>query len=230
MILRDEGAPCAGVATGALGMVRFQPVPALLLALVLASQGPPLFYWGSRPPVVLREGGTDGDLARVLEVHAARDGSDLVVRLSFDRPVQQTITTADGAPVSGRLQVVLYIDVDDDRATGLAAGPRDFRTGAERRLEVGTQYLGEDPPERAVPAVAVRLTLSSVATDGSRRTLWRRDDSDTPRAIRLSGEWLEARVPLDRVGLQARARLILVDGDQAWDGRLEPEAADSGRR
>jgi len=211
-------------------VVRFLPVPALLLALVLASQGPPLFYWGSRPPVVLREVSAKGPEARVLEVHAVRDGADLVVRLTFDRPVSEAVTTAEGAPVSGRLQAVLYFDVDDDRTTGFAAGSRDFRTGAERRLEVGTQYLGEDPPERPAPAVAVRLTLSSVARDGLRRTLWRRDDTDVPRVIRVSGEWLEARVPLDRMGLEARPRLILVDGDQAWDGRLEPEPPGSGGR
>jgi hypothetical protein len=211
-------------------VVRFVPVPALLLALVLVSQGPPLFYWGARPPVVVRDDGAGGDLARVLEVHAARHGANLVVRLTFDRPVQQALATAEGAPVSGRLQAVLYIDADDDRATGFSAGPRDFRTGAERRLEVGTQYLGEDPPERSAPSVAVRLTLSSVAADGSRRTLWRRDNTEEGRLIRLSGEWLEARVPLDRIGLETTARLILVDGDQAWDGRIGPEAPESGGR
>ena len=222
-ILLEGTAVHAALGSGSAGVLRLAPVPSLLLAFVLASQGPPLFYWGSRPAVVLREGGARGELARVLEVHAARDGGDLVFRFTFDRPVREAITTPEGAPVSGRLQAVLYLDVDDDRTTGFDSGSRDLRTGAERRLEVGTQYLGEDPPERMAPIVAVRLTLTSVGQGGTRRALWRRDDTEEGRAIRVSGEWVEARVPLDRLGLETRARLILVDGDQAWDGRLEAQ-------
>lgn len=201
-------------------MVRFLPVPALVLTLALFSQGPPLFYWGSRPAVVSAEGEPGSELARVTEVHAARDASDLVLRFTFDRAVREALTTAEGAPVSGRLHAVLYIDSDDDRSTGFAGGARDLRSGAERRIELGTQYLGEDPPERRQPTVAVRLTLASVGRNGERRPLWRRDDTDQPRVIRVLGEWVEARVPMDRVGAQGRARFVLVEGERAWDGRL----------
>lgn len=210
-------------------MVRFSLVSLLALGLALLAQGPPLFYWGSRPAVVSGSADGGGELARVTEVHAARDGAELVLRFTFDRPVREALTTAQGAPVSGRLHAVLYVDADDDRSTGFAGAERDLRSGSERRIELGTQYLGEDPPERREPTVAVRLTLASVGRKGERRSLWRRDDTDQPRVVRVSGEWVEARLPLDRVGVGPRARLILVDGEQSWDGRLEADEPGSAR-
>jgi hypothetical protein len=58
---------------------------------------------------------------------------------------------ANGAPVSGRLRAVLYVDADDNPKTGLAAGPKDPRTGADRRLEVGVIAVGADPDENLGP-------------------------------------------------------------------------------
>jgi hypothetical protein len=199
----------------------------VLLSLLLGAQGRPLFYWGARAPVVAVPRTGESAHARVAEVHAAVDAGDLVLRFSFDRPVASALELPDGTPVSGRLAAVLYLDADDDRATGLDAGERDPRRGAERRLELGSIYIGEDPPEQPKAAVVVRATLQSVASDGRRRTLWRADDQDLDR-VSWRGEWVELRVPEGRVGLGARARLILDDGPEAWDGRLEQAAGPGG--
>jgi hypothetical protein len=193
----------------------------LVLFLLLAAQGRPLFYWGARAPVVAVARAGEAAHAEVTEVHAAVDAGDLVLRFSFDRPVASALELPDGTPVSGRLSAVLYLDVDADRASGLEAGERDPRRGAERRLELGSIYIGEDPPEQPKAAVVVRATLESVASDGRRRTLWRADDQD-PGRLSWRGEWVELRVPEGRVGLAARARLILDDGPQAWDGPFDP--------
>ncbi|MGE0454818.1 MAG: hypothetical protein AB7O37_10070 [Vicinamibacteria bacterium] len=201
-------------------------VVGLVLLLLLAAQGRPLFYWGARAPVVAVPRTGEAAQAQVAEVHAAVDAGDLVLRFSFDRPVAGALELPDGTPVSGRLSAVLYVDADDDRGSGLAAGERDPRRGAERRLELGSIYIGEDPPEQPKAAVVVRATLESVASDGRRRTLWRADDQDVGR-VSWRGEWVELRVPEGRVGIGARARLILDDGPQAWDGRFDPAAGAS---
>ena len=114
--------------------------------LAPAAQGPG-FAFGNRPPVIRATAPGGGDEAAVTDVHAALDGADLVVRFTFDRPVQRAIYGADGAPVSGRLRAVLYVDADANLKTGLAAGAKDPRTGADRRLEVGVIAVGADPDE-----------------------------------------------------------------------------------
>ena len=194
---------------------------ALLLLALSAGNGRPLFYWGSRPAVI--EAATpapDTPNARVTEVHAARDAGELVIRFSFDRQVKDALRLADGAPVSGRLYAVLDIDTDDDRATGFDSGPMDLRTGSERRLELSTRYLGEDADEKRQASVDVTATLYSIAKDGRRRLLWQRDESSEPLRISSHGDVVELRLPGDRVALGAGARLILSDGERAWDGRL----------
>lgn len=197
---------------------------ALLLLALLAPEGRPLFYWGSRAPVVVAEYGPgESAQARVMEVHAARDGADLVLRFSFDRPVGAQLRQTDGTPVSGRLRATLYVDADDDRASGLAGGPKDLTAGAERRVEVGTLYLGEDAEESRKSAVLVSVTLWGLRADGRRRQLWRADDSSEPDRVSWRGEWVEVRLPAARVGLDARSRLVIAEGDRAWDGRFEDE-------
>jgi hypothetical protein len=159
--------------------------------------------------------------ARVLEVHAARDGGDLVLRFSFDRPVGAQLRQADGKPVSGRLRATLYIDVDDDRTSGLSGGPKDLTAGAERRVDVGTLFLGEDAEENREASVLVSITLWGMQPEGRRRQLWRADDSSEPGRVSWRGEWVEVRLPEARVGLDARSRFVIAEGDRAWDGRFE---------
>lgn len=196
---------------------------AFLLALLLAAEGRPLFYWGARPAVIETSAADrDPDHARVLEVHAALDGADLVLRFTFDRPVREALRLPGGAPVSGRLRATLDIDADGDRASGLAAGERDTRTGADRRVEVSTRYLGGDPEERREPEVDVTARLLGLAADGGRRTLWRADDSDEAGRLSWHGDVVELRIPEARIGLEARARFLLVEGAAIYEGRLEP--------
>src|SRR5687768_7318174 len=117
------------------------------LALPAAESG---FAWGNRAPVIARDAASrppEGPVAKVVSVHAALDGPDLVVRFTFDRAVQRALYGAEGAPVSGRLRAVLYVDADDDRKTGLLAAANDPRSGADRRLEVGVVAVGADPEE-----------------------------------------------------------------------------------
>jgi len=192
-----------------------------LAALLQAAPGPPLIYWGARPPVIATDlAPSAGADAQVQEVHAARDGPDLVLRLTLDRPVQQVLYLPGGAPVSGRLRAVLYMDIDGDRATGLDQGPRDLRTGADERLEIGVLTIGEDPEEKRPASALLTASLASLAADGRRRTIWRTDDSVRPRQLSLYGDWVEVRLPGAQVSLRPGARLILSQGEKAWDGRL----------
>jgi hypothetical protein len=200
---------------------------ALLLLALPAAQGAPLFYWGARPAVIATDAGprraadegADTLAARVAEVHAALDKDALVVRFTFDRPVEEATHLKDGRPVSGRLRAVLYVDGDDDRATGLQEGPADLRTGADLRLEVGVVAVGEDPEEKLAARALLTAALAQLGPDGRRKALWRADDVANPREVRAHGEWLELRLPA-LAGVGPKARLILGLQDRTLDGRL----------
>lgn len=195
----------------------------LLLLVILAAEGRPLFYWGARQPVVVAEVGPgSSEEARVAEVHAAADHGGLMVRFTFDRAVREAIRLPDGAPVSGRLRAVLYLDTDDDRGTGLEEGSRDLRTGADRRLEIGVVAVGADPEERRAASAVVTASLAALTADGRRRSLWRGDDSATPMSVSAHGDCVEVRLPPEHADVKPRARLILSAGDRVWDGRLAP--------
>jgi hypothetical protein len=193
----------------------------LLWLAGLAVEGKPLFYWGARPTVVVAAGATPDEIqANVIEVHAALDQDDLVLRLSFDRNVADALRLPGGASVSGRLYAALEIDTDDDRGTGVDLGPQDLKTGADRRLEIGTRYLGADEEEHRAPSVQVTATLYALTRPGRRRTLWREDDASAPGRVSWHGEALELRIPAAHVDLKPHARFILSRGDRAWDGRI----------
>jgi len=190
------------------------------LALLAAAEGPPLFYWGGRAAVIVVEGpAATGTEAQVQEVHAALDKGSLVVRFTFDRSVREATYLPDGAPVSGRLRANLYLDRDGDRSTGLEEGPADLRTGADLRLEVRVVAVGEDPEEKVKAQAVLLVTLFELGKDARRRTIWRADDAQNPREVRAQGEWLEVRLPAS-AAVPAGARLVLLAGDRALDGRL----------
>jgi hypothetical protein len=195
-----------------------------LLALgVLAAGEGPLFDWGQRPAVVVaRYSGGAAAAPRVVAVHAAEDGADLVLRFTFDRPVIEGLRHPDGSAASGRLRAVLYIDTDADRETGVDADTRDPKRGADRGVEVGTRHLAPDPDEgRPRAEVIVSAALRALRKGGQRRLLWSADaDADSePRRISAYGDCVELRVPADRVGLGAGARFILSETEQAFEGR-----------
>jgi hypothetical protein len=198
-------------------------VLACLLALFLAAAaGRPLYYWGSRAPVIVAEVERGrGTSAQVEEVHAVMDKGSLVVRVSFDRPVAEVLHLPDGSPVSGRLQAVLYLDADADRKTGYDAGPADLRTGADYSLEIGVLALGEDPDENRKAEALITAALYSF--QGTRRkTLWRGDESATASAIAYHGDWVDVRLPVALVSLKPGARMALSAGDTSLDGRIAP--------
>jgi hypothetical protein len=192
----------------------------LLVAALLASEGPG-FAFGNRPPVIRAPAAAGGDVAAVTAVHAALDGAALVVRFTFDRPVQRALYGADGAPVSGRLRAVLYVDADDNAKTGLAAGPKDPRTGADRRLEVGVVAVGADPEENLGASAVVTAALSDLAGK-RRRSRWRGDATATPGQVRTGGSWVEIRLDGERGPFKRTARLVLADGERFLEGRLGP--------
>ena len=193
----------------------------LAIPLVLLAEGPPRFYWGSRPAAIVVEDAPAGGVeAQVQEVHAALDKGTLVVRFTFDRSVREATRLPDGAPVSGRLRATLLIDRDADRATGLDQGPDDLRTGADLRLEVGVVAMGEDAEEHRPAMAVVTVTLASLSHEGRRQTLWRADDSEEgSRQVRTSGEWLEIRLPAE-AGVLPAARLVLNLQSRTLEGRL----------
>jgi hypothetical protein len=191
--------------------------------LLLAAPGRPLFYWGARPAVIVTDVASgQGVEAQVAEVHAALDKGDVVLRFTFDRAVKDALYLQDGAPVSGRLRAALDIDADGDRATGLASGPADLRTGADHRVEIGVVALGKDEEEKLPAQALVTASLFAIAPDGRRKSLWRADDGANPQQVGVHGEWVELRLPLDKVPARDGSRLILSTGDKAYDGRLKP--------
>lgn len=195
----------------------------LLLLLLAAVPGRPLFYWGARPALIATEAEPgQGVEAQVTEVHAALDQGELVLRFTFDRPVQDAIYLPGGAPVSGRLRAILYVDADADRTTGWDTGPDDLRTGAELRLEVGVVALGADPEEKLPAQALVTAFLAALGRDGRRKSLWRGDDESAPQQVSVRGEWVELRLPARGPVVGAGARLVLAAGERVWDGRLRP--------
>ena len=196
----------------------------LLIALTAAGalhEGRPLFYWGARPPLIqARHEGAGSAEARVVEVHAARDGADLLVRFTFDRPVREALHLPDGTPVSGRLRAALDLDMDDDRRTGFAGGDKDLRTGADLRLELGAITMGADPEEKRSASVMVAATLFALTPEGKRRSLWRGDDAADPRQVSAHDDVVELRLAGQAAKAGPRARLILTDEAGAWDARL----------
>ncbi len=197
----------------------------LLLALGRPAptvEGRPLFYWGARPPVIEVEApaGEPSAEALVLEVHAVLDRGDLVLRFTFDRPVREAVTSPEGAPVSGRLRAVVYLDVDDNRRTGYDGGGEDLATGADQRFELGVVAVGEDVAERQQARALIAVNLATVGPDGRRRTLWRADDGAEPGRVSRRGEWVEVRMPADLTGAHVGSRLVLVQGSRAVAGRL----------
>jgi hypothetical protein len=138
-----------------------------LALILLGAPGRPLFYWGARPATILADAPpARGVEARVTEVHAALDKRDLVVRFTFDRAVKEALYLKDGAPVSGRLRAALDIDADADRATGIASGVGDLRTGADHRVEVGVVALGRDDEEKLPARALVTAALLGLAPRG----------------------------------------------------------------
>ena len=197
-------------------------MPLLLLAalLVPAAEGPG-FAFGNRPPVIRAPAPAGGNEAAVTEVHAALDGAGLVLRFTFDRPVQRALYDASGAPVSGRLRAVLYVDADDNPKTGLAAGAKDLRTGADRRLEVGVIAVGADPDENLGASALVTAALSDLA-GRKRLARWRGDAAGTPGHVKTGGRWVEVRLDGERGPFKRTARLVLADGERFLEGRLGP--------
>jgi hypothetical protein len=195
----------------------------LLLLAALSAPAPEGadFAWGSRPPVIRGDPRPAGEEAAVVAVHAALDGADLVLRFTFDRPVQRALYTADGAPVSGRLRAVLYVDGDGDRKTGLASRPDDPRVGADRRLEVGVVAVGANPEENLGASAVVTASVSDLQGN-RRRARWRGDAAATPRQVATRGNWVEVRLPAERGPFKPTARLVLAEGERFAEGRLTP--------
>jgi len=195
----------------------------LFLALpLLVASGRPLFYWGARAAVIVADAPAvpGGVAAQVTEVHAALDKGDLVLRFTFDREVTSAMYGEGGAPVSGRLRVVLYIDTDADRTTGLSGASGDLLRGADHRLEIGVVAVGKDDEENLPAEALVIASVASLSPEGRRHGIWKIDDSSP--LLSIHGEWLELRVPLDKVPARSGSRLILAMGDKAYDGRLKP--------
>jgi hypothetical protein len=162
-----------------------------------------------------------GREAQVEEVAAVVAEGSLILRLTFDRPLQEALYLEDGAPVSGRLRATVYLDADADRTTGLDEGPMDLRTGADYRLDVGVLAMGADPSEKR-PAQALLTVALVVVQSGRRKTIWRADDSSHPDAVSLYGESLDVRLPAGAVSPKAGARVILSSGGRSRDGRYRP--------
>jgi hypothetical protein len=194
----------------------------LLLAAPHVRQGRPLYYWGARPALLTLAPEKASAAASVVEIRGAVDGGDLVLRFDLDRPVHDALYLKDGTPISGRLRAVVYLDVDDDPATGFEARPDDFRKGADLRVDLGSVSIAPDPEEKREADVIVAATLYSLTREGRRRTLWRGDDEADPTRVSAHGEWVEIRLPPAAVPRGPAARLILSTDAGVSAGRLAP--------
>lgn len=195
----------------------------LLLLLVAQAPGRPLFYWGARPAVIVtRVPAGEGIAARVTEVHGVVDDGDLVLRVSFDRGVADTIYLPSGAPVSGRLRAALYVDGDADRSTGWAAEPGDPRAGADYRIDLGVLALGADPEEGIEAQALVTVSAFALTPEGRQRTLWQTDHLKGPGHVSIRGDAVEMRVPGDILSVVPSARIALVVDEEGFEGSLSP--------
>jgi hypothetical protein len=199
-------------------------VPTLLLVLLLAQPlGRPLFYWGARPATIVTEASPgEGTAAQVTEIHGVVTEGELVLRVSFDRPVREALYLPSGAPVSGRLRAAIYVDGDAIRTTGWAAEPGDPRSGAEYRLDLGVLALGADPAEGIAAQALVTVSAFTLTATGRQRNLWRADHSASPDRISVRGDAVEVRVPGDSISVALTARLALVVGERGYQGSLRP--------
>jgi hypothetical protein len=157
-----------------------------------------------------------------VEVHGVVDDGELVLEVTFDRPVRDALYLPSGAPVSGRLRATLYVDADASRETGWAAGSGDARTGADYRIDLGVLALGADPTEGIAAQPLVTVHAVALSEQGRQRTVWRGDHSATPGRVSLRGDSVEMRLPAGAVDVSPTARLVLIEGDQACEGRLRP--------
>jgi hypothetical protein len=199
-------------------------VTTLLLVLLLAQPlGRPLFYWGARPAAIVTDVSPgEGIAAQVTEIHGVVDEGDLVLRVSFDRPVRDALYLPSGAPVSGRLRAALYVDGDATRTTGWTAEPGDPRSGADYRLDLGVLALGADPAEGIAAQALVTVSAVALTPQGRQRSLWRTDHTASPDRISIRGDAIEVRVPGGSMSVVPTARLALVVGDQGFEGPLQP--------
>ena len=188
--------------------------------LLLAEPVAPAVDWGRLRPVILTEVRTPTQEAAVREVHAAVNGSDVVLRFTLDRPVVQATHLPDNTPVSGRLRAILYVDSDDDVTTGLAGPLRDPLTGTDRRLELGVVTLGDDPDEGRRASALVVARLHGLDPNGHRHTLWQADETTAPARLVVRAGAVELRVPGDQLKLAPASRFVLVSGSRKWSGRL----------
>jgi hypothetical protein len=199
-------------------------VTTLLLALLLAQPlGRPLHYWGARPATITTGvAAGEGLAAQVTEVHGVVDEGDLVLRLSFDRPVGEVLYLPSGAPVSGRLRASLYVDGDANRYTGWSAAPGDPRGGADFRIDLGVLALGADPAVGIEAQALVTASAVSLTNDGRQRSLWRTDHTARPDLVSIRGDAVEIRVPAAALSAEPTARLALVVDEKGFEGSLRP--------
>lgn len=194
-----------------------------LVALLLQAPGRPLYYWGARPATIVTSvEGAAGREARVVEVHGVVDDGELVLNVTFDRPVRDALYLPSGAPVSGRLRATLYVDGDASAETGWAAGPGDARTGADYRVDLGVLALGADPTEGIAAQSLVTVHAVALTEKGRQRTVWRGDHEATPDRVSLRGDAVEMRLPVAAVDVSPTARLVLIAEGEAYQGRLRP--------
>lgn len=187
--------------------------------LALLAQGRPLHYWGPSVPVIapgVHE--TRPEVARVTQIHADLEDGDAFLRFVLDRAVREAMSLRDGTPVSGRLQISLYIDVDDDPETGRTGPVDEQRRGADRLIEVSTLYVGADEEEEREAQARVLITIDALDARGRRERLWAGDHVDLPDRISLRGDSVEARLPRSGTGLEPGSRLVYATGDSVFEG------------
>jgi hypothetical protein len=190
-----------------------------ILALLLALQGPPFFYWGSRPAVIV---GASSAEPAVEEIHTVVVGDEVILRFTWNQPVEELLFSQEGRPVSGRLRATLYWDTDGTSLTGEDFGRDDLRSGADLRLDVGVVAIGEDPAEGREARPLVTAALYSLSRTTSQSLRWRTDSDVRPLTISRRGTWLELRIPANLLGATSETRLTLAQGGVATSGRFRP--------
>ncbi len=207
---------------------------AALVCTLLLAQGGPLFYWGDRAPTVEMPRSRAAGEPAIETVHAAREGADLLLKISYDRPLSEALQLSDGTPVSGRLRALLYLDCDAERKSGLEGREDDARVGAERLIEVGVMALGADEEEHLPARALVMVGISELLPRGERKITWQADEDTEPKVIALRGHSIELRLPSGLCLCGPRARLIVAQGGELgsglFDATLEARKDEGERR
>ena len=187
-----RGTGCRGRAS-----LRGCPRPCAFSSLVPA-EGPPLFYWGSRPPVIAAERPAAAGVEAQVQEDPRRPGQGRARGALHLRPLgargharggRRALFRAGCGPCSSSTATRIGPPASTRGPTTCARAPTCAWRSACSRSARTPRSIVRPWPWSPPPSWAS-------SREGRRQTLWRADDAEGgSRQVRTSGEWLEVRLP-----------------------------------